>query len=290
MATQDHHTPTLPTTPTRTEADAIVEVAQRAAQAQALISDVTGGVALLALPGGVATEIVDLREYATRPHRKANTVTLDDSDSFAAYVNRHKGAGTTIYASQQRGRVVAILNDHEGTAERPGWGDHRATLALHHTPEWLRWLALDGKLLTQQAFAAHIEASLAEIVEPKAATMLELAETMTGDIAVKWKAGGRLQDGSRQLQYEETVTTRAGETGDIKIPAEFVVLLHPYEGLDETGYKLTARFRYRIASGVLSLGYVLVRPDDVLRDAFGGLVEAIRQETNVPVLLGNYAS
>ena len=52
---------------------------------------------------------------------------------------------------------------------------------------------------------------------------------------------------------------------------------------------MSARFRYRIAQGVLTLGYVLVRPTDVIRDAFGGAVQAIATETSVPVLLGTYA-
>lgn len=48
---------------------------------------------------------------------------------------------------------------------------------------------------------------------------------------------------------------------------------------DEDGYKVAARFRYRINGTDLHLGYRLTRPRDVLRDAFGAVVAKVAADT-----------
>ena len=57
-----------------------------------------------------------------------------------------------------------------------------------------------------------------------------------------------------------------------------------YEG--GAPYKLTARFRYRIGGGALLLGYVLERAGDVVRDAFGQVVQQVAADTEMDVWHG----
>jgi uncharacterized protein YfdQ (DUF2303 family) len=175
-----------------------------------------------------------------------------------------------------------VVNGHE--AEAAGWSDHRATLRLRHTPEWKRWIERDGKIEGQTKFAEHIEDCLADIVEPEAAVMLELAQHFQAAVKVNFRSAKQLSDGQRQLVYEETVEAKAGQRGEIVIPGSFVVGVAPFEG--SVGYKLNARLRYRLSDGQLLIGYVLDRPDKVIRAAFDDVLAEVETATGLQAFAG----
>ena len=268
-----------PTLVQRTEADAVAEVALAHALELRVPKDLRE-VLVRITPYG--HELIDLAEYLPAPRRKAGSVTLHDAASFGAYVNRHKTEATVLYAHRDASRVVAVLNDHATAG--PGWGDHVAILQIVHTNEWKHWAGKDGNLLSQSDFAEHIEQGLDEIADPPAADMLELAQSFEAHSQVQFKSAKLLQDGSRQLVYQETVDAHAGQSGQITIPREFTLGIAPYEGTDP--YKMTARLRYRLQSEHLMIGYQLVRPDHVLKEAFADVLAAIQAETELLPLLG----
>jgi len=104
--------------------------------------------------------------------------------------------------------------------------------------------------------------------------MLELAQSFQAKTKVDFESAQQLANGRRSLQFKETVDARAGQKGEIEIPAEFKLALKPFVGTDP--YAVTARFRYRINGGNLLIGYKLNRPADVQRSAFGDIVDAIK--------------
>lgn len=233
--------------------------------------------------------ITDTETHADRPRRKRGTVTAADAASFVAYVKKHGLTHTEVWAHAPTSQLVAVINAHQGVTgdgieDYAGWGDHRVRLGLVHTPAWTAWTSQDRKLLSQVDFAEHLEDRLADIVEPAAADMLELAQTFTAKRSVDFESSRRLKTGETTLVYKEQDTTAAGRKGDIAIPDTFTLALRPYEGGEP--YKVSARLRYRIADGHLRLGYVLDRPDDVLRAAFDDLVNVVHTELDQPVWNG----
>ena len=90
-----------------------------------------------------------------------------------------------------------------------------------------------------------------------------------------------------KIRYEENIEGRAGKSGDMEIPTRITLALAPFEGGEP--YKVTARLRYRLNNGTLTLGVVLDQLDDVLRGAFGDIVEKVEQATNLNVLHGTPA-
>lgn len=275
-----------------TDAAAIIEAATRAADPKPL--DDGGRLWSIVTPGG-DQHVIDvehhLENYRLNPRRKAGTFLVHDTDSFVNYLAKHTQPETEVWADVLRSRVVGVINAHEGTnapvgGDGPlaGWGDHEVVFAVQHTDAWKAWTAYDGKLLSQAEFAEHIEARSIDIVKPTAADMLELAETFQANIGVNFESSQLLSTGERQFQFRETVDAKAGRKGQLSIPKQITLGLVPFEGAE--AYKVTARFRYRITDGVLRLGYVLERPQDVVREAFGQVVEAISQQVEAPVFRG----
>lgn len=274
------------TTDTTTDAQVIVDTAIASTTPEILDAQ---HVYSVVVPAGANLEVLDLERFHAQPSRKKGTVELRTGDSLAAYVQVHGksagGQGTDLYADVDTLRIVAVLNAHTGDAA--GWGDHRADLTLRLTPEWRKWTARSGQLLDQVAFAEHVEDGLAEIVDPPGAEMLELAQTFQANTKVAFKSARRLADGQRQLTYEETIDARAGEKGNITIPDRFEIGVAPFEGAQ--AYKVGARLRFRIGDGNLRIGYVLDRPELVVRAAFDDVLVALETATGIAAYHGTPA-
>ena len=249
------------------------------------------------VPAGGTVHTVDVQQlltpYLSRPRRKTGTVHLHSAESFIDYLKKHAVPETEVYADTARHALVAVINAHqEAEASEDavaadlgaGFGDHRVQLELVKTDAWKAWLGKNRQYMPQMEFANHIEDNSIDVVVPDPATVLEIIESFQASTSVEFKSAKRLHSGQVQFDYTETGTARAGENGDLEVPTEFGLELAPFEG--GKTYEVTARFRYRINSGNLALSYHLVRPEDILRQAFIDYVQAVENEVTAPVFRG----
>ncbi len=245
------------------------------------IPDPHGAMSLLAggdvfvIPADAELAIPDLSAWREFPTRKTGVYQPATVEAFTAYVKGHHDPdGTTVWVHPTSGLVTAILDDN--TAESPQWGQHQARLQLQVTPEWTYWAGNDGEMLGQEAFAEHIEGGLEEIVEPDAATMLEIAQTFHATTSAAFRSSTRLVSGEQRLQYDEEIKANAGAAGDLTVPTALLLAIAPFVGEDR--YKIAARLRFRLNQGKLTLGYRLDRPESVKRDALEGVAERLGKE------------
>lgn len=227
--------------------------------------------------GGV--RLLDTDSFAPVPRRAAAERTVTDAASFVAYVNRHKLAGTEVYAHTSSSSVVAVIDSHEGTDLAPGWQGHKLTLALEHTKAWLAWTARDlGQnprgWFGQQEFAEFIEDRALDVVEPSHARVIELATKFEATKKVDFGQATRLDNGEVRFEYTETIGPAKGRKGDLEFPKELKLALRPYIG--GPIYYVFAALRYRIGEEGLRLGYTLQRPETILEGAFADIVTEIR--------------
>lgn len=223
--------------------------------------------------------VIDTDEYAAAPrHRKAARV-VTDAASFVAYVNRHRVAGTEIYAHTNTSSVIAVIDSHQSSdgpePATAGWQKHTVRLALEKSKAWLAWEAADGKLLVQGDFADFLDDRYLDVIEPSAAQMIDIARTFQAKTNVNFESGIREASGDVHLNYVEDTKAKAGQKGDIEIPSRIQLALRPYVG--GPIYSLWASFRYRLNGGDLRLGFKLERPENVLDAAFADIVTEIRE-------------
>ncbi len=217
------------------------------------------------------------------PRRKRGHAHASDADSFAEYVNKHGTEGTEVWWNTNGGGwMVAVLN--APTEGSPGWSDHQVTLKLGVSSAWSAWAELDRKFLEQNSFAEHVEERLPDFVTPTGIEMLEIAQSMKASSTGEFESTQRLKSGETTLIFREKHSATAGAKGQLTVPDEFTLQLQPYEG--GPAYKVQARFRYRISHGGLLLGYVLTRPEDIVRDAFMDVVKAVADAIPYPVWNG----
>jgi len=207
--------------------------------------------------------------HPENPRRLRGTVNVYDADSFVAAIQqRVLDGGAVVYADEEKRALVGILNDD--SIDYPGWRDATVSLVLRETPEWSRWKAGSGQLGEQEVFALRIEDGAPEIVEPPAAVMLDIAQSFRATNEVKFKQAGRLANGETQFMYDENIQASAG-AGNVSIPEAFTLGVIPFIGGGQA-YEITARLRYTLRGGELKIGYQLVRPEDVERDAFNAVL------------------
>ncbi|MET7321478.1 DUF2303 family protein [Streptomyces sp. NPDC005549] len=125
------------------------------------------------------------------------------------------------------------------------------------------------------------------MVEPDAATMLEIAQSIKASTKAEFQSSSRLQSGERKFSFVEDTKASAGAKGDIAIPEVFKIAVPPFEGAD--AYSMTARFKYRIDRGQLALGFKLEQPEERARAAFADVLTAIAEGVDAPILNGTPA-
>lgn len=256
-----------------TEASVVAELADQA-DTEARVPIEPGEIYLARGTNG-ELRVIDTDEFAASPrHRKAARV-VTDAASFVAYVNRHRVAGTEIYAHTNTSSVIAVIDSHEGGAAETGWQKHTVRLALEKSKAWLAWEAADGKLLAQDEFADFLDDRYIDVIEPAPALLIDIATTFQAKTNVDFDSGVRLDSGDVKLTYKETTTARAGQTGEIEIPKRIQLALRPYIG--GPIYSIWANFRYRLRGSSVLLGFKLERPENVLEAAFADIVTEIRE-------------
>lgn len=245
-----------------------------------------GGVYLVATANGDVRQF-DLTgsEYTGVVDRKRGHTTVRDADSFLAYYEKHHDDASEVYSDVEALSVTAVLNAH--SAEEADFGDHRLHLQLRRTKAWLEWLALDGKLVDQDRFANFLEDHLVNLVEPEAAAMLEVAQSIKASTKADFQSSSRLHSGERKFTYAETTNATAGSKGELQIPETFKIAIPPFEGSD--AYSMTARFKYRLGGGHLELGFKLEEPDERIKAAFADVLTAIAEGIDTPILNGTPA-
>lgn len=258
-----------------------------ALSAAALQVEQAGPASFVKLPPGY-----DLREVTAAvekaqpaPNRRSGTVRAKDVESLLLYcADQAAQAAGYIYADPDARKITAVFNDQRAST---GWRDHRVEFHAEFTPEFQRWLNNSGssKAMGQSDFAEFIEDNLADITEPAAHQLLEVATTIQATSGINFASAKRLQDGQTQLTYSETIEARAGAQGALQIPKEFALGLRIFK--NGAGYKLRARLKYRLGGGSVKFWYELDRPERAIEDAFAGYVEQVREKSGYAVLLAS---
>lgn len=265
------------------DTQAIAALAQQALAAKEVEA---GGIYLVATASGDVREF-DLTgsRYTGRLDRKTGTTVVRDAASFLTYYAKHKDDASEVYSDVEKLSVTAVLDAH--SADEPGFGEHRLTLALRRTKAWQEWLALDGQLVDQDRFANFLEDQLPYLENPDAATMLEIAQSIKATTKAEFQSSSRLQSGERRFVFTEDTTAKAGSKGDLQIPETFVIAVPPFEGASP--YRMNARFKYRLGGGHLHLGFKLEQPEERAKAAFADVLAAIAEGIDTPVLNGTPA-
>lgn len=252
--------------------------------------------------GGGVTSLKDLidkhRQEPARLLGTANTTTLQ---SFIDLVDRHKDAGSVVFAKTAwpEPSLTAVIDYHD-LEHTPRWGNHRIRYTFPITDEFKVWIEKNGKPMEQADFAAFLEEHAAELsaaygpeqaeyetlFKEKFATpadLIALSRSLEVFVGARVKRQERLASGERTVEFVEEHTNTKGEKVDI--PGIFMVAVPAF--VDGETIRIPARLRYRIQSGSIMWFYQLYRWQFWLRDQVKNDLITVADKTALPTFEGS---
>lgn len=227
--------------------------------------------------------VISLEPLLARPIRIREQAKLTSVGSFVDYVNLHKNANSIITADEEKNtfKVIVDYHDEQGANNR----QHTGALTLERTTPMKVWLEANKRKMSQEQFGLFIEENAADIVDPAAAVMLQVATELRAIKSVDFESKVALDNGSFVFSYKEDVkgSTRDGQTA---VPQTFKIGIVPYRGMSEA-YGVTARLRYRVSAQGLEMWYVITELDRVLETAFNEVRDTIATGTGLKVFDGS---
>lgn len=264
-----------------TEAGVVATLAAKASGAHVVKTD--DNREFLIVPSGFSErEVSDAYGLKlAKPKYIKQTVTIETADSLVDYVNRFKGANTTLFAEISSNRIVAMVDYHapDGAAHVA----HRAKLELPFSEEWSLWTKISGKLMPQLEFARFLEENAADVRAPDAGELLDACRDLQVRRKVNFTKAVRTASDNENFEYSEE-TNAATKKGDLELPTRFKLGLPVYFGDAER--EVFAFLRWRLDDGALTLGIQLHRVEHVRQAVFKQIVLDVASRTECPAVFG----
>lgn len=272
------------------DAGAIQQIIKLGA-AEVFTSSLPGGLPSVVVPTGYSVLALPKDEkLADNPQRIKAHSKLCDPASFIKYFTDFRSAGSAIFAEEENGTILAILDYHhydDTATARPRWCEHKAELKLDHSDEWNLWTGNNQKRMTQEDFARFLEDNSPDLYSPDSATMLEIARGMTAKLEINVDTAIRTNTGAT-FRYNEIVKAGAlGAAGEFSVPDEFSIKIPVYLGTAQVAVRV--RLRYQIGAGKLTMWYDLWRHQQTERMAFDAAVSEISESLKIQILNGTPA-
>lgn len=252
------------------------EALERSAVAASVVFDRRETGQFAVVPEGYSVE--GLEQFQNRPDRHRADHRFVDVASLAEYLNRFASPDTMICADYGAATISAVIDGD--TPDDPSHKEHKAAFGAMTSDQVKAWLGICGKGMTQVAFGLFLEDRAVDVVEPDAASIMDMVMTFDATKKVAFKSSQRLHDGQRQFQYVEENETR----GAVTLPDHFIVMAPIYRGMEPQRIKFMVR--YRIEDGALRFQVDMHDQDAVMREAFDRCVDALKadiKDANLPI-------
>lgn len=260
-----------------------------------------------------------------KPHQRKGTARLSDLDSMITWANLFKGDTSIIFANPDMDAptMTCIADYHQGGAAQPlnATGDptarhchHKAIYSFPLSDEWKAWTEVSGKLLEKDDLGEFVEANAKDILDPTPAILDGKTDTKNEAFENRLIETARKIEGrfgqltqllamSKQFQVHEksnlTVTSNR-DTGEsqiqfvnehsapdgtpLVIPNLIIIAIPVFQG--GAPYRMACRFRYRKISGMIRFILTPYNPEKAFEAAFKEVLDATKEATDLPLLLG----
>ena len=240
-------------------------------------------------------------EWRLFPERKKGTATVGTLASFIELTERHAHESSAIFADLdwRNPSMTAIVDYHGGKDGIPAWCQHRIHYPFPRSEQWQTWVAMNGKPMKQEEFAAFIEDNIGDLSSPmdmevteferkfmtKIATPSELVTLSRGlqvHVSSRASSAVTLQSGEGEIVWDEVHNDAAGKK--LTVPGIFMLQIPIFH----TGelQRIAVRLRYRVREGAVIWFYQMYRPDIAVTERVTEDVEAAAEAMKLPWYAG----
>lgn len=233
------------------------------------------GVPHLLLPEGMRAE--SFEKLLPAPTRICCAHAFEEPDSFCAYVADFKDGNTRLYGDPDAFSFTAVLDDN--MKSDPRWREHRATLQLKKSPEWLDWMDAFENPYDQQALFEFLTDHVDQIAEPDATDLLSGISNVHIDSNWKCKSAQR-EGGDIHFAYEKENTAKTA-TG--KIPSRLTLFIAPFRSWEQVS--MTVYLSYRLNGEKLAFTMRGHNVEGLLGKVFNDVRNHVQEKVGMPALV-----
>lgn len=265
-----------------TETDAVAALAAQALTPSPLTLDHELPITAVVLRGDQKVHLIDSRDYDARPIRVEYNLNLYTVADFLAYVEKHRIGSETvnpwnphIFLCRDSLMATCVFDHHEAdlAARRKATCNHQLVWSKEIEP----WRAIEGKGLSQIAFAEFIQDHELEFLKPLSSEMLTMASQFEATSSARFSSKHNLTTGEIDLSYK----LENQEQGTVKVPDVFTIGVPVFKG--GPVYELAVRLRYRVRDNAVTFSFKFKNLDRVVDDAWKAVVTQIRAADLAPV-------
>lgn len=259
----------------KTEAQELFEQASAANMQTANIA--TG--AFISLPEGY--DVHDLEEFQAEPNRIKTDYKFRDTKSLAAYLERFQKPETVAFSNSDTREIYVVIDHHDtnGDEQVASHGDHRATFCAQFSAQYEAWRKIDGNMMSQSSAGMFLEERATDVIEPDAASIMDMVMTFDALKKVTFRQSTRLHDGQRQFTYNEENEVR----GNVTLPERIIMLVPIFQGQEPEHIEI--RILYRIEDGSLRFKFNIHDLQMVEDTAFVRCEDALAAEVKDELLI-----
>ena len=216
------------------------------------------------------------------PENIQQTVKVHDEASFLKYLALFKTPVTQIFAAP--GFIANNFSPYFGAAidyhgpDTPMRNQHSLTYRPRYSEEWNLWMSTSN--MNQEGFAEFIEENRQDVVEPKAAALLDLARNFRATRKVQYDKAFFEKNGNVKLTYSDETEAQ----GEIVVPDMITIGIPVY--FNGPKYSINLWVRYRVGNNTVSFSLKPDRKDVIEQHAFTEMADRIEETAAVPVYLG----
>ena len=220
-----------------------------------------------ALPPGY--QVHNLEQWQERPNRIRATIMVREVKALSDYLTRFGHEHAVAFADWRERKILAQI-DYHSPKGAPSHCSHSCTFSAERSSPWTAWAQANDKQKSQMLFGRFLEEMAMTVVEPDAASIVEVCMNLEAVKQVSFKSAVRLADGFRQLEYIET----SGDArGALRVPEMITVLVPIFEGMEPQ--RVDVRLRYRFTDGNLVMWITIDNMEDIERLAFDRCIDAL---------------
>lgn len=228
---------------------------------------------------------------AEGPDSRQGVAAHQSLTSFIDHANRFRADHSAVWANRAERKLVSVLDYHPAGAKSPaGWGRHKGLYSCPLSEAWQAWGGGKALELDQDEFAALLDSRDRELIggtlpTGKAAPDPSALITLASNLEVYSTATAKRERDPNTGRVKISFSEDKGVSGTIVPPPSFLILIPVFE--DGEAAPLEVRLRVVVENGQAAFHVQIHAATTILRQAFDGLCERVKSETQLPLFVGN---
>lgn len=252
--------------------DQIVDLSASSMQPKPICKN---GKTMVVIPDGHKLKILepDYSDNEAPPFRKG-TFEAQSTAGFIDFIKRNRGSVDPLIAADLDDFKFRAILDWHADEENPDRCHFKATFSLVESPELRAWRGLTETALGQIGFADFIEDWRYTIVQPDAASLLEIVQDLQQTSNAEWKSKVTPTTGGISMVYTDDPELRTSK--EMEVPKALTLHLPLFRGA--TPITITCNLRYRVHNGTLKIHVTLPGIESMQREAMLSELAVIKEE------------